>query len=58
MIDIATGQQPSPVDNWEPAAAELDRKGGLKGGAATAASLAPEQRAEIARKAAATRWKK
>ena len=36
------------------AAAEL----GLKGGAARAKSMSPEKRAEIARKAAASRWKK
>jgi hypothetical protein len=58
IIDIATGQQPSPVDKRDPAAVELARKGGLKGGAARAVSLTPEQRAEIAKKAAATRWKK
>jgi hypothetical protein len=59
IIDMVTGQQPSPVpDNKDPAAVALGRKGGLKGGAARAASLTPEQRAEIAKKAAATRWKK
>jgi hypothetical protein len=31
---------------------------GKKGGAARAASMTPERRAEIARKAAATRWKR
>jgi len=39
-------------------AAALGRLGGLKGGKARAASLSREQRAEIAKKAAATRWKK
>lgn len=34
------------------------RKGGLKGGAARAKALTKEQRAEIARVAAAARWKK
>ena len=58
IIDSATGQQPSPVDNRDPAAAELGRKGVLKGRMARAASSAPEQRAEIAKKAAAARWKK
>jgi hypothetical protein len=33
------------------------QKGGLKGGAARAAKLTPEERSEIARKAAAARWK-
>jgi len=46
------------VDTRDPAAVELGRKGGLKGGAARAASMTPEQRAEIAKKAAAARWKK
>jgi hypothetical protein len=39
-------------------AKELHRKGGLKGGKARAASLSREERLEIARKAAAARWKK
>jgi hypothetical protein len=38
--------------------AELGRSGGLKGGAARASSLTPEQRTEIARKAAQKRWAK
>jgi hypothetical protein len=41
-----------------PAAVELGRMGGLKGGKARAAKLSPEQRSEIAKKAAAARWKK
>lgn len=41
----------------DPAAVALGRKGGLKGGAARAAKLTPEQRSEIAKKAAAARWK-
>ena len=32
------------------------REGGRKGGTARAAALTPEQRAEIAKKAAAKRW--
>ena len=35
---------------------EYARKGGLKGGKARAAKLAPERRAEIAKKAAKARW--
>lgn len=34
------------------------RQGGLKGGAARAAKLSPERRAEIARKAATARWRR
>jgi hypothetical protein len=40
----------------ESAAASLGRAGGLKGGAARAASLSKKKRAEIAKKAAAARW--
>ena len=40
------------------AAVTLGRLGGLKGGKARAAAMTPEQRAEIARTAALTRWKK
>ena len=41
-----------------PAAVELGRRGGKKGGKARAAALSPERRAEIARKASAARWAK
>jgi hypothetical protein len=36
----------------------LGKKGGLKGGAARAASMTPEQRSETAKKAAKARWNK
>jgi hypothetical protein len=55
IIDIATGQQPSPVpDNRDPAAVAL----GKKGGKARAENLTAEQRSEIAKKGATSRWKK
>jgi hypothetical protein len=41
-----------------PAAVELRRRGGLKGGKARAAKLTAEERREIARRAAAKRWGK
>jgi hypothetical protein len=41
-----------------PAAVALGRLGGLKGGKARANKLTPEQRSEIARKAAKARWAK
>jgi hypothetical protein len=41
-----------------PAAVELGRLGGKKGGKARAAKLTPEQRKEIAKVAARARWKK
>lgn len=59
MVDIATGAVPDAVDDGKDAAAvEAGRKGGIQGGAARAAKLAPAQRAEIARNAATSRWKK
>ena len=42
----------------DPAAVALGRKGGLKGGKARAKSLTPDQRSEIAKKAAKVRWQK
>ena len=44
------------VDEKNPAAVALGRLGGKKGGKARAAKLTPEQRSEIARKAARARW--
>jgi hypothetical protein len=44
--------------NKNPAAVALGRLGGLKGGKARANKLTPEQRAEIAKKAAEARWSK
>ncbi len=41
-----------------PAAVELGRLGGKKGGKARAEKLTPEQRKEIAKTAADARWKK
>jgi hypothetical protein len=58
IVDIATGQvedrEPTPEEQGkDPAAVAL----GKKGGAARAASTSPERRKEIARRAAAKRWK-
>ena len=48
-----------PVDpSKNPHAVALGRLGGLKGGAARAAKLAPKKRSQIAAKAAKTRWDK
>ena len=41
-----------------PAAVELGRRGGLKGGHARAAKMTKEERSESARKAAKARWAK
>jgi hypothetical protein len=40
----------------DPMAAELGRRGGIKGGKARSLSLSPERRRDIARRAAAARW--
>ncbi len=53
MVDIATGAVPDGVDDGKDAAASAM---GKKGGASRAAAMTAERRAEIAKKAAATRW--
>ncbi|ODU02066.1 MAG: hypothetical protein ABS79_00920 [Planctomycetes bacterium SCN 63-9] len=71
IVGIATGEapdEPTPSLSTEPtepakpekdpAAVSLGRRGGLKGGKARAASMTPEQRSEIAKKAATKRWNK
>lgn len=52
---IATGEVEDT--GADPSTAHHSR-GGKKGGAARAAALTPEQRSEIAKKAAAKRWAK
>jgi len=60
IVDLATGEEQEIDTNAgkDPAAVSLGRKGGLKGGKARAAKLTPDQRKEIAKKAAEVRWKK
>ncbi|MGH8541964.1 MAG: histone H1 [Stenotrophobium sp.] len=62
IVDVATGDvedAPRKADaDKDPAAVALGRKGGLKGGKARAEALSPKKRSEIAKKAAAARWKK
>jgi hypothetical protein len=60
IIDISTGSGDSPPEPKpkNPAAVALGRLGGLKGGKARAKKIAPEQRSDIARRAAKARWKK
>lgn len=58
VMRIATGEEPEDLGTpgqpgKDPNAAAL----GKKGGAARARNLTPEQRAEIAKKAAAKRWR-
>lgn len=57
VMRIATGEErdtPPPDDGKDPAAVSM----GKRGGAARAAAMTPERRAEVARKAAAKRWSK
>jgi hypothetical protein len=55
IVDIATGEEAdTPPEPKDKAAQAL----GKKGGKARAASMSPERRAEIARRAAAKRWAK
>jgi hypothetical protein len=57
VAKIATGEEQEELDAPEtgkdPAAVSM----GKRGGAARAAAMTPERRAEIARKAAAKRWR-
>lgn len=50
--------EPPTVVPKNPHAVALGRMGGLKGGAARAAALAPKKRSQIAAKAAKARWNK
>jgi general stress protein YciG len=54
VMRIATGEEREELAQPPNPAAELGRKGG----AARAKALTPEQRREIARKGAASRWGK
>ena len=55
IVDLSTGDEQEPELNVKQKAGQL---GGLKGGKARAEKLTPEQRKEIARKAAQKRWSK
>jgi hypothetical protein len=57
IVQKSTGQV-APAREKNPAAVALGRLGGLKGGHARAKSLTKKKRAEIAKLAAAARWKK
>ena len=60
IVEEVTGEPtPKPEDATKnPAAVALGRLGGLKGGKARADKLTPEQRKEIAQKAAKARWER
>jgi hypothetical protein len=56
IVDIATGQIEDKIeDGKNPAAVELGRLGGKKGGAARAKALTPEQKKTSAQRAARAR---
>ena len=65
VVQEATGQaepeseetEPELVEGKNPHAVALGRLGGLRGGKARFEKLTPEQRKEIARKAAQIRWR-
>jgi hypothetical protein len=58
VFQEAIGEAPrQPLPENDPATV-AKRKGGAKGGEKRASRLTPEQRREIAQKAAAKRWKK
>lgn len=56
MTEATADFADTPIKN--PNAVALGRLGGLKGGKVRANKLTPEQRKEIARKAAQARWSK
>jgi hypothetical protein len=61
IVDVSTGEAELPEcqpDGKNPAAVELGKLGGKKGGKARAKKLLVEERSTIARKAAKTRWNK
>lgn len=59
VVDEATGQaEPEYEPDKNPAAVELGKLGGAKGGKARAKKMTAEDRSDAARKAARARWKK
>lgn len=59
ILAAATGEPEELAPQGKnPAAVALGRLGGIKGGKARAEALSPAKRAEIAKKAAAARWKR
>lgn len=59
IIDQMTGDAPREAPpKKNPAAVELGRRGGLKGGKARAEKLSAKKRKEIAKRAAQARWGK
>ena len=55
IVELSTGNATNAMESVK---AVAGRSGGVKGGSARAKALSPERRTEIAKKAAAVRWKK
>ncbi len=55
IVNISTGEQEDEYTEKNPAAVELGRLGGLKGGKARAEKLAEEERKAVAKKANSVR---
>jgi len=58
VVDIAIGSQQDAAKSDSNPMSALGRSGGLKGGISRAARLTPEERRNIAQRAATARWKK
>ena len=58
IVSEATKEQEVDLQSKNPNAVALGRLGGKKGGKARAEKLTPEQRKEIAKRAAQARWSK
>ena len=56
--NVREATEDDPYEGKNPAAVELGRLGGLKGGPARAKKLSKKRRTEIASKAARARWAK
>lgn len=57
LVDEATDEEPvDPYGGKDPAAVELGRKGGRKGGRVRADKMTAQERSDAAKKAAEVRW--
>ena len=56
VAEATADGRPEKASAKNPAAVELGRLGGLKGGVARARKLSKKRRSDIAKKAAAARW--
>jgi len=58
VAQTTNGDAPASLNGKNPAAVALGRLGGLKGGKVRAERLSAARRKQIAKRAAASRWKK